>query len=186
MTPELKAAVAFLMELPKPFACGLRHARRFAPKLLTAMAFLGWEEPDEYLAMELVAKSADGLADPPAAIGVRIEDLRPRHIVVRDRAKPAPQTPPQAPCPTHPGLEAAGCPQCAAADAMDRQRRELDAAKGIDDESARKALEAMLANRGPQSRAARGREHAARQGAQAREEASKRDAYLRELEALSG
>ncbi|MFI9788485.1 hypothetical protein ACIHEI_33975 [Kitasatospora sp. NPDC051984] len=79
----LEAAVSFLLELPAPFACGLRNAKRFAPKLLEATALLGWElGPD--LAKELTGKTAAGLKDPSSAIGKRIADLRRRQVVLRD------------------------------------------------------------------------------------------------------
>jgi hypothetical protein len=84
----LKAAIEFLLELPAPFACGLRNAKRFAPKLLEAISLLDWElGPD--LAAELTSRDASGLKDPSSAIGKRIENLRHRQIVLRDSIREA-------------------------------------------------------------------------------------------------
>ena len=98
-------------------------------------------------------------------------------------AKPQPPAGPQNPCPSHPRLEAAGCPQCSAEDAIDRQRRELDAQRGIDDASARQALAALIAGRGQRkSKAERTREAALRQAELARQQSAERAEHLRALE----
>ncbi|WP_424711948.1 hypothetical protein [Kitasatospora acidiphila] len=94
---ELRAVLQFLMELPAPYACGLRDARRFAPKLLEALPLLGYTAPDEVLVYDLTHRPASGLNDPAAAIGARIDRLRPRHIVLRDRDTPSVARPRTAP-----------------------------------------------------------------------------------------
>ncbi|MCC9311965.1 hypothetical protein LN042_33725 [Kitasatospora sp. RB6PN24] len=94
---DLRAVLQFLMELPAPYACGLRDARRFAPKLLEALPLLGYATPDEVLVYDLTHRPASGLNDPAAAIGARIDRLRPRHIVLRDRDMPRVADPRTAP-----------------------------------------------------------------------------------------
>ncbi|MFE6869619.1 hypothetical protein ACFVFS_24080 [Kitasatospora sp. NPDC057692] len=97
MPEELQAIVRFLMELPAPFACGLRDAKNFAPRLLAAMPLLGYTEPDDVLVYDLTHRTAGGLKDPSSAIGARIDKLRARHVVLRDRNAPSVAHPRTAP-----------------------------------------------------------------------------------------
>ncbi|MFF7459102.1 hypothetical protein [Kitasatospora sp. NPDC008115] len=97
MPEELQTIVQFLMELPAPFACGLRDAKKFAPRLLAAMPLLGYTEPDDVLVYDLTHRTAGGLKDPSSAIGARIDKLRARHVVLRDRNAPSVARPRTAP-----------------------------------------------------------------------------------------
>ncbi|MEU4587244.1 helix-turn-helix domain-containing protein [Kitasatospora aureofaciens] len=83
------------------------------------------------------------------------------------------------PCPSHPSLEANGCRHCAADEIVDRQRRELDAQRGIDDESARQALAALI-QRGkkPRTVADRSRDAALHQAEEARRQSARRAQFL--------
>jgi glutaredoxin len=176
---EIKAAQEFLAELPMPFACGLVDQRKNAPLLLETIKQQGWELGPE-LARALTDKPADGLDSPTRALKARFGMLPRRAVVLRDSAPALDTTPrPENPCPNHPRLEAAGCPQCAADHEVDRQRRVLDAERGIDDESARQALAALI-QRGqkPRSAADRSRDAAVRQAEEARRQSDKRAEYL--------
>ncbi|MFI9332644.1 hypothetical protein ACIGZJ_34565 [Kitasatospora sp. NPDC052868] len=97
MTEEQQAVVRFLMELPAPFACGLRDAKKFASRLLAALPLLGYTELDDVLVYDLTHRSAGGLKDPSSAIGARIDKLRARHVVLRDRDAPSVARPRTAP-----------------------------------------------------------------------------------------
>ncbi|MET9403935.1 hypothetical protein [Kitasatospora sp. NPDC002965] len=175
----ISAAQNFLAELPMPFACGVVDQRKNAPLLLETIERQGWELGPE-LARALTVKPATGLNSPTRALKARFGELPRRSVVLRDSAA-APDTAPgpENPCPDHPRLEAAGCPQCAADDVVDRQRRALDAERGIDDESARAALAALI-QRGqkPRTTADRGREAAARQAEEVRRQSARRAEYL--------
>ncbi|MBD0671638.1 hypothetical protein [Streptomyces sp. CBMA156] len=177
--PEaIEAAMEFLAELPMPFACGLADQRKHAPLLLETVQRQGWELGPE-LARALTHKSATGLDSPTRALKARFGELPRRSVVLRDSA-PADTAPgPENPCPDHPRLEASGCPQCAADHQVDRQRRTLDAERGIDDESARAALAALI-QRGkkPRTAADRGRDAAARQAEEARRQSGRRAEFL--------
>ncbi|MFF2123487.1 hypothetical protein ACFVXH_39785 [Kitasatospora sp. NPDC058184] len=83
------------------------------------------------------------------------------------------------PCPAHPALEAAGCRHCAADEAVERQRRELDAQRGIDDDSSRRFMAEFLAQaRQPRTPADRRRAAAQRQAEEARSQSAKRAGFL--------
>ncbi|MFD7731898.1 hypothetical protein ACFV6F_16105 [Kitasatospora phosalacinea] len=86
---------------------------------------------------------------------------------------------PENPCPSHPRLEAAGCPQCAADDEVDRRRRAFDAERGIDDASALQALASLIQQaKNPRTPNDRKRDAAARQAAEARRQSAQRAEYL--------
>ncbi|MFB7675257.1 hypothetical protein ACFC26_27985 [Kitasatospora purpeofusca] len=177
-SPEaISAAQDFLAELPTPFACGIVDQRKHAPLLLETIERQGWELGPE-LARALTSKPATGLNSPTRALKARFGELPRRSVVLRDSA-PDTAPGPENPCPDHPRLEASGCRQCATDDAVDRQRRALDAERGIDDESARAALAALI-QRGqkPRTTADRGREAAARQADEARRQSARRAKYL--------
>ncbi|MFI5534523.1 hypothetical protein ACIA8O_38910 [Kitasatospora sp. NPDC051853] len=111
LTEELQAAVQFLMNLPAPFACGLRDAKKFAPRLLAALPLLGYTELDDVLVYDLTHRSASGLNDPSSAIGTRIDKLRARHVVLRDRNAPTVARPRTAPDDTA-QAQHCGTPDC--------------------------------------------------------------------------
>ncbi|MFB7672258.1 helix-turn-helix domain-containing protein [Kitasatospora purpeofusca] len=93
-------------------------------------------------------------------------------------ARPVPRQPVNR-CPSHPSLEAAGCRHCAADEIVDRQRRELDAQRGIDDESSLQLLAALIQRgQNPRSAVDRSRDAAARQAEEARRQSAKRAEYL--------
>jgi hypothetical protein len=71
--PDTAAAVAFLQELPEPWAVGRVTARGYAPLLLEATADTGWLL-DELLAIELT-KDPHNIRNYRAVLRTRIEDL---------------------------------------------------------------------------------------------------------------
>lgn len=87
--PAFAAAVAFLQELPEPWAVGRVTARGYAPVLLEVLADTGWLL-DEQLAAELT-KNPNGINSYRSVLRTRIEDLT--KAPQRDTAKAGPSLP---------------------------------------------------------------------------------------------
>lgn len=71
--PDLAAAVAFLQELPEPWAVGRVTAKAYAPDLMAVIAEKGWDL-DELLVAELT-KNPNGINSYRSVLRSRIEDL---------------------------------------------------------------------------------------------------------------
>lgn len=73
---ELERAEQFLQDLPDPWACGRRTAKRLAPQLLERITEQGWDL-DADLERELT-KNPGGISRFEAVLPGRIDDLRKR------------------------------------------------------------------------------------------------------------
>ncbi|MFJ8443989.1 hypothetical protein [Kitasatospora griseola] len=181
---ETAAAVRLLQVLPDPWTVGRAKAKVLAPGLLEAMADQGWpaitklDSHTNRLLVQQLTKNPGGIKNYPSILERdRIPNLPLFEVVAGPNT--APTAGPENPCPSHPRLEAARCPQCAADDEVDRQRRALDSERGIDDASALQALASLIQQaKNPRTPDDRKRDAAARQAAEARRQSAQRAEYL--------